>query len=614
MKRPEDDDTEYLLSDAEDNATANFISLKSPLGSSSSAMAVWKESRWPYIVNLSNSIIGVSILAMPFCLQQCGVLLGLLLLMGCSLLTRFTCHLLMKGAYLARRRSYEALALHAFGPTGKRFVELAMILFIMSTLCAFFVVIGDLGPHVVADYLELDAPTERMRILVILAVAMFFILPLSLLRNVDSLSAISSMAILFYGIFVIRLLAECLPQFMTMQWIYEVNWWRTEGVLQSLPIFGMALSCQTQLFIVAECMTDPSPTKMNDIIKSAVNLCTLLYGSVGFLGYVAFHDKKMHGDVLVYLDATFLTELLKLGFMLSVAVSFPLMLFPCRTAIFNILFRPTHISGDLQVDVIPNGPFQFLTVAILVLNLVVAVLLPNVEFVLGLTGSLIGSTVCTILPALMFIHAAPKHYKWTNIAAKAALIVGFFILIACTLETLQSKPVEAIPDLSIPKVIDADKHIINPPVLPDAPTTSTLTTNKPTIRSEKKEASNQVEHVERLEPVEPVAPKKESSNQVEHVERLEPVEPVAPVAPKKVKSADDVAQVPNRKSLAEIKQQEIFEQANSIDEKQIKPAVNEEPVRDDQVVPPAERLKRQSNETVIAAATVNKSEKPKQEN
>lgn len=41
-----------------------------------------------------------------------------------------------------------------------------MILFLMSCVVSFMVVIGDIGPHVLADYLELQAPTQRLRILV----------------------------------------------------------------------------------------------------------------------------------------------------------------------------------------------------------------------------------------------------------------------------------------------------------------------------------------------------------------------------------------------------------------------------------------------------------------
>lgn len=45
-----------------------------------------------------------------------------------------------------------------------------MVLFLMSAIVSFLVVIGDLGPHVVADYLQLEGPTQRLRILVMVCV------------------------------------------------------------------------------------------------------------------------------------------------------------------------------------------------------------------------------------------------------------------------------------------------------------------------------------------------------------------------------------------------------------------------------------------------------------
>jgi hypothetical protein len=38
---------------------------------------------------------------------------------------------------------------------------------------------------------------------------------------------------------------------------------------------------------------------------------------------------------------------MKLGFVISVAVSFPLVIFPCRTSIHSLLFRKVGISPNL---------------------------------------------------------------------------------------------------------------------------------------------------------------------------------------------------------------------------------------------------------------------------
>lgn len=78
---------------------------------------------------------------------------------------------------------------------------------------------------------------------------------------------------------------------------------------------------------------------MDTIVAGAVNLCSGIYAAVGLFGYVAFHDIDLHGDILLYLSSSFITQMIKLAFMLSVAVSIPLMLFPTRIACYNLFIR-----------------------------------------------------------------------------------------------------------------------------------------------------------------------------------------------------------------------------------------------------------------------------------
>ena len=103
------------------------------------------------VLTMANAIIGVSILAMPFCYKQCGILLATLMLILSSILAKMCCHLLLKAAILSRSRTYEFLAFHTFGSPGKLAVEVSMIGFMMGTCTAFFVVVGDLAPPIVAN-------------------------------------------------------------------------------------------------------------------------------------------------------------------------------------------------------------------------------------------------------------------------------------------------------------------------------------------------------------------------------------------------------------------------------------------------------------------------------
>ncbi|KAI4470065.1 amino acid transporter [Holotrichia oblita] len=145
-----------------------------------------------HVMTIANSIIGVSIIAMPYCFKQCGIILSIIMLIFSSIISRLSCHFLLKSAIRARLRTFEFLAYHAFGSLGKFVVEIGMIGFLLGTCIAFFVVMGDLGPEIVAEMIGIKN-TNTLRSGILISLAIFCVLPLGLLRNVDSLNATYAM-------------------------------------------------------------------------------------------------------------------------------------------------------------------------------------------------------------------------------------------------------------------------------------------------------------------------------------------------------------------------------------------------------------------------------------
>ena len=101
-------------------------------------------------MNMANSIIGAGIIGQPYAFKQAGLIAGLMLLVGLTVIVDWTVCLIVLNSKLSGRDSFQGTVEHCFGRKGLIAISWAQWLFAFGGMVAFGVIIGDSIPHVLS--------------------------------------------------------------------------------------------------------------------------------------------------------------------------------------------------------------------------------------------------------------------------------------------------------------------------------------------------------------------------------------------------------------------------------------------------------------------------------
>ena len=150
------------------------------------------------IYNLSNTAVGAGILALPYATAQVGWFLGLVLFIGCAIMTAYTLHINSMAAKIYRPRSSYKTLCDACIKYLSYFADFIIAINTFGACCAYLIIVGKLWPDIIRFFSEdLDDIWYDRRIWIAIYFVLF-IIPCIYWRKLDALRHVSLIAMLCY--------------------------------------------------------------------------------------------------------------------------------------------------------------------------------------------------------------------------------------------------------------------------------------------------------------------------------------------------------------------------------------------------------------------------------
>ncbi|EER43566.1 amino acid transporter [Histoplasma capsulatum H143] len=161
----------------------------------------------------SRSIIGAGIIGQPYAFRQAGLLVGIILLCGLTVVVDWTIRLIVINSKLSGADSFQTTVEFCFGKPGLIAISIAQWAFAFGGMVAFCIIVGDTIPHVFASIFPSlkDTPflwllTDRRAVIALFILGISY--PLSLYRDIAKLAKASTLALVSMVVIVITVIIE----------------------------------------------------------------------------------------------------------------------------------------------------------------------------------------------------------------------------------------------------------------------------------------------------------------------------------------------------------------------------------------------------------------------
>ncbi|KAG5982101.1 hypothetical protein E4U55_002279 [Claviceps digitariae] len=380
-------------------------------------------------MNMANSIIGAGIIGQPYAMRQAGLLAGILLLVGLTVVVDWTICLIVINSKLSGTSSFQGTVQYCFGRPGLIAISVAQWIFAFGGMVAFGVIVGDTIPHVLlAIWPNLgDVPLIGLLADRRVAIAVFIMgvsYPLTLYRDIAKLAKASTFALIGMLVIVATIIiqgffvpSEDRGSFSTP--LLTVN----GGIFQAIGVISFAFVCHHNSLLIYGSLKTPTIDNFSRVTHYSTGISMLACLIMALAGFLTFSDKTLGNVLNNFPSDNSMINIARLCFGLNMLTTLPLEAFVCREVMLTYWY--------------PDEGFHLGRHLVLSTGLVAgATALSMLTCDLGIVFELVGATsavaMAYILPPMCYIKLTTR--SWRTYVAYAVVVFGAAVMVISVIQ------------------------------------------------------------------------------------------------------------------------------------------------------------------------------------
>ncbi|XVF20879.1 hypothetical protein REPUB_Repub12eG0041300 [Reevesia pubescens] len=394
------------------------------------------------VFNLSTTIVGAGIMALPATMKVMGLILGVAMIIFMAFLTDASIEFLLRFSRAGKTTSYGGLMGDAFGKYGRIFLQICVLVNNIGVLIVYMIIIGDVlsgtsssGVHH-AGVLEgwFGEHWWNGRTFVLLVTTLGIFSPLACFKRIDSLSFTSALSValavvflvITVGIAIVKLISGTIMMPRLLPDVTDLtSFWKLFTVV---PVLVTAYICHYNVHSIDSELEDS--TQIRPVVRTALALCSTVYIMTSFFGFLLFGDATLD-DVLANFDtdlgitySSLLNDAVRVSYAAHLMLVFPIVFYPLRVNMDGLLFPSARRLA------LSNMRFAFITAGLITVIFLGANFIPSIWDAFQFTGATAAVCLGFIFPAAITLR--DRHF----IATRKDKILALFMIVLAVFSNL----------------------------------------------------------------------------------------------------------------------------------------------------------------------------------